>query len=176
MKAFKHLILFALVLLPLARVSAGSWYDDPAEHLFSGQGSHKPWQEQKLHLPVYPGRSGLLHLPSYNSDFGYFIDPASISIGQSDHVVRYTVVIAAPSGVRNVRYEGMRCDTRAYKMYAFGVDDGPFHRFYDARWQVIAGRGHNRYRKDLESDFCNGAYPRRSVAQIIERIKYPPGQ
>lgn len=176
MKAFKYLILVVLALLPLTRVCASSWDDDPAEHYFSYHDTHKPWHEQKLHLPGYPGRSGLLRLQIYNSKFGYFLDPKSISIGHSDHVVRYTVVITAPSGVRNVRYEGIRCDSRAYKMYAFGVDDGPFHKFDGAHWQAIAGQGYNRYRKDLEPDFCNGAYPRRSVAQIIERIQYPPSQ
>ncbi len=56
------------------------------------------------------------------SDFRYFVDPATVSVG-ADRIVRYAVVGRSPSGAENVRFEGIRCPGE-YRIYALGRPDG----------------------------------------------------
>jgi hypothetical protein len=74
-------------------------------------------------LPAFPKRENLIEFTvSAASDFRFFVDAASLSV--SDGAVRYTIVARSPSGVENIAYEGLRCDTRQYRMYATGRPDG----------------------------------------------------
>ena len=56
------------------------------------------------------------------TEFRYFVDPATVSVG-SDRIVRYVVVARSPSGVENVRFEGIRCPGE-YRIFAVGRPDG----------------------------------------------------
>jgi hypothetical protein len=56
------------------------------------------------------------------TDFHYFVDPATLSVG-ADRIVRYVVVGRSASGVDNVRFEGLRCPGE-YRIYAVGRPDG----------------------------------------------------
>lgn len=56
------------------------------------------------------------------TDFRYFVDPATVSVG-TDRIVRYVVVGRSASGVENVRFEGIRCPGE-YRIYAVGRPDG----------------------------------------------------
>lgn len=52
----------------------------------------------------------------------YGIDPASLQIGQ-DGVVRYVMVARSSTGALTAMYEGLRCTTGEYKLYArYNVD------------------------------------------------------
>ena len=44
----------------------------------------------------------------------------SIELGERDNVTRYWLVIKGKSGGYNASYEGMRCTTAEYKVYAYG--------------------------------------------------------
>lgn len=56
------------------------------------------------------------------TSFRFYIDRASLSVGE-DGVVRYTLVARSPHGAENVSYEGMRCKTGMYRVYALGQRD-----------------------------------------------------
>ena len=56
------------------------------------------------------------------TDFRYFVDPATVSVG-SDRIVRYVVVARSSSGVENVAFEGLRCPGE-YRIFAVGRPDG----------------------------------------------------
>ncbi len=52
----------------------------------------------------------------------YGIDPATLQIGK-DGVVRYVMVARSSSGAMTAMYEGVRCNTGEYKLYArYNVD------------------------------------------------------
>jgi hypothetical protein len=89
------------------------------------------WIEEQARLPPYPERGALLELdvPAAN-EFRFYIDPGTLSVGQ-DRVVRYALVARSPSGVENVRVEGLRCSTGEYRIYAVGRPDGS--------WSVRSG-------------------------------------
>lgn len=74
-------------------------------------------------LPAFPKADNLVEFEvSARTDFRFFVDAASLTV--EDGVVRYTVVARSPSGVDNIAYEALRCDTRQYRMYAAGRPDG----------------------------------------------------
>jgi hypothetical protein len=56
------------------------------------------------------------------TDFRYFVDPATVSVG-ADRIVRYVVVARSPSGAENVAFEGLRCPGE-YRIFAVGRPDG----------------------------------------------------
>ena len=83
----------------------------------------KPWEEQRSSLPAYPADRDLVRFEvGPTSAFDFFVDSTSVSVGK-DGVVRYTLVARSPSGALNVSYEGIRCDARQRKLYAFGRSD-----------------------------------------------------
>ena len=57
-----------------------------------------------------------------DTDFHYYVDPASVSVG-ADRIVRYVLVARSPSGVESVTLEGIRCPGE-YRVYAVGHHDG----------------------------------------------------
>jgi hypothetical protein len=103
---------------PMARPSA-EWEEQERARRNPGEG--------ELKLPAWPRNEDLLEFTVSNApSFRFFIDAASVSVG-ADRVVRYTLVARSASGVANVSYEGIRCETGSYKVFAFGND---------GRWSV----------------------------------------
>lgn len=68
------------------------------------------------------------------TDFHYFVDPATLNVG-ADRIVRYVVVARSPSGVENVRFEGIRCPGE-YRIYAVGQPDGSWGG-QPAQWRPV---------------------------------------
>jgi hypothetical protein len=138
------------LLLCLPLVAHAEWMD--FEHDFE-QG--KPWAEVAAKLPPYPKAENLIPFNVSSATRNkFFVDAASISVG-SDKVVRYTVVIDAAGGARNVSYEGMRCETGKRRFYAYGHPDGTWSKARNAGWESIRFRSLLSYHKALYEDhFC----------------------
>lgn len=120
-----------------------------------GVPEEKAFQEIEVALPSYPEDSALLEfLPRRNSANRSYIDRNSISIG-ADRVVRYSTVIRSASGALNTSYEGLRCKTSEYKVYAFGVENGTWAKVPDVQWRKIP-RMSGDFRFALYKDyFCD---------------------
>jgi CNP1-like family len=100
----------------------------------------KPWEEQKWALPEYPADANLVRFyVSPTTPFEFFVDSKSVSVGK-DGVVRYTLVARSPSGASNVSYEGIRCESRERKLYAFGSPDRSWLQARNADWARIPSR------------------------------------
>ena len=92
--------------------------------------------EVQVELPAYPVPARLIEFEkSAYADFRYFIDPETLSVDK-DGVVRYVLVARSLSGVENVTYEGLRCETAEYRFYAFGRADGTWSRSRSA-WRSL---------------------------------------
>lgn len=82
----------------------------------------KQADEQVVAPPAFD-KARLLELElAAATDFRYFVDPATVSVG-ADRIVRYVVVARSPSGVENVSFEGIRCPGE-YRIFAVGRPDG----------------------------------------------------
>ena len=135
----------------------------------------KDFKEADLELPAYPAESDLIEFQlRRNSTNRYYVDPKSISIGP-DRVVRYSAVIKSQSGALNTSYEGLRCKTSEFKVYAYGIKSGDWSRARDPQWRNIARASHD-YRFALYKDyFCDiEAIAGRNAKDLIANVKGNP--
>lgn len=121
-------------------------------------------------FPAYPREPDLIEFfVAATSAFRFFIDPASISVG-NDGVVRYTLVARSAAGARNVSYEGMRCSTGEMRLYALGRDGGWVKSAGD--WRAIAPRSVQRWHNALYREyFCPQKAPIASRREGIEALR-----
>ena len=124
-------------------------------------------------LPPAPAKGDLLPFDLRNStDLKAALDGRSLAVGK-DGVVRYVLVLTSPRGVRNVSYEGIRCDPAEWKMYAVGREDGTWSQLPDPEWRVAEQQAWNSIRFTLAKDYvCEATgLPARDAATIVRRIK-----
>ncbi|HHH40187.1 MAG TPA: hypothetical protein ENK50_11530 [Sedimenticola sp.] len=125
-------------------------FDNPNE-IIRDDIEETPWKEGESDLPPYPKEENLLEfqVDEPASRFRYFVDAASLSVGQDDTLVRYTLVIRSRNGHDNVMYEAMNCTQRQYKTFAYGTRGKKFKMMRKPRWRAIMDTRNNRYRRDL---------------------------
>jgi hypothetical protein len=125
--------------------NSGAWEDEQ---------QRRDWRENPVTLPAYPNETGLIEFTvSVGTSFRFFIDPASVSVG-NDRVVRYTLIARSPSGVTNVSYEGIRCANSSYKIFARG-SNGQWSAVQNSEWQTIEAKTIQRWHNELQMQyFC----------------------
>lgn len=115
----------------------------------------RDWKEAELKLPALPKADALIEFfVSSATSFKFFVDPLSLSVG-ADGVVRYTLVARSPSGAETVSYEGMRCKSGTYKVYAF-ANGGVWSRSRgNPDWWPIEPKSVQRWHQALRREyFC----------------------
>jgi hypothetical protein len=127
--------------------------------------------EQALKLPAYPKDSDLIEFyagPRATNHF--FIDGNSMSAGQ-DGIVRYTLVIKTSGGATDVSYEGIRCASQEFKIYATG-NNGSWTINRLADWRPVESALINRHHAALNHDFfCPLGNPIRSAAEGLDALR-----
>lgn len=161
-KTALSMLLFSLVAAAGAAVPG---FDDDGEEI-------KPWQEQDVQLPESPRPENLLPFsPSAATDNKFFVDAATLSVGE-DGVVRYTLVVLTPQGGRNVSFEGMRCETKEHRLYASGRSDGSWSRARNSQWLRILDATSNRHYAALFQEyFCPGGVIMRNADEVRDALK-----
>jgi len=72
-------------------------------------------------LPAYPRREALIpFFVSATTESDFLVDGASLSVAD-DGVVRYTLVARSRQGAESVSFEGIRCSSGEYRLYATGA-------------------------------------------------------
>jgi hypothetical protein len=129
--------------------------------------------EREVVPPAAPRDEDLRLITLRNlTDNAVALDRKALEVG-ADEVVRFTLVVTSPQGVRNVSYEGIRCGPAEWKLYALGRDDGSWSTPREPVWQVVENRGYNAIRYTLAKDyFCdlNGA-PMKDAKAIVARMR-----
>ena len=167
--------LSAAILLPGLALCDGLAAERGRPDDIGGVPEKKEFKEDALSLPAYPDDAALIEFrPRGNSKNRFYIDRNSVSLG-ADWVVRYTAVIKSPSGVANVSYEGLRCKTSAYKVYAYGTRNGTWTNASEPKWQDV-GRTAASFRYSLWTDYlCDGeGVAGRNAKGLIARLKGDP--
>ena len=168
MMVVRTLVLLSLLLCSGLAISAERGMPED----IGGIPEEKPFKEDSLKLPPYPGDASLLEFRLRGATRNrYFIDRDSVSLGE-DRVVRYAMVIKTASGSTNVSYEGMRCKTSEYKVYAFGTRDGKWVEARDPKWSAVGSTTGN-FHFGLWADYlCDSeAVNGNSVADLIVALK-----
>lgn len=133
--------------------------------------------EDIVQLPGFPQEVNLLEFyVSATTTHKYFIDASTLSVGK-DGVVRYTLVIRTSGGSTNVTYEGMRCESREYKIYATGHRDGTWALARRSEWRPVENKPTNRHHAALSRDyFCpvgNAIYTADEGREALRLGKHP---
>lgn len=139
---------------------------------FDDEYDKKPWQEVEAQLPPAPREESLIPFyvsPTAQGAFG--IDGSTISVG-ADGVVRYVLVVVTQGGARNVSYEGLRCDTRERRLYAFGRPDGSWSKARSNQWVLVENKTVNRHHAALSREyFCPGGIAIRTAQEGVAALK-----
>lgn len=134
---------------------------------------HEPeWREEDITLPAFPTAERLVPLPgdAVGSGYTYLIDVDSVSVDE-DKVSRYTVVIVSPNGTGNVLYEGIRCDTRESKSYAYGTRAQKFEKMPSPEWTSVYTEGPFGYRGLLFKRYvCDSQGWTLDVDSVLDRL------
>lgn len=137
------------------------------------------WRELQVEPPAAPRDQDLLEFhigPNVANRF--YIDGSTLSIG-NDGVVRYVLVVKAAGGAINVTFEGIRCQTGEYRLYASGRADGTWAPSRSANWRPIENKPINRHHAALGRDlFCARGIPIASPEEgreALRRSKDPRG-
>ncbi len=139
-------------LIPLSLLLASFVY---AADDFDEDYDNRSWQEVEVRLPAAPKMENLIPIyVSAATSNQFFVDAASLSVG-ADGVVRYVLEIRSAAGVRNVSFEGMRCETRERRIYASGRQDGSWSKARHNEWVRIQDAYANRHHAVLFLEyFC----------------------
>ena len=125
--------------------------------------------EAQVELPAYPVPARLIEFDqSQAKDFHYLIDPQTLSVDK-DGVVRYVLVARSSSGVENVTYEGLRCDTAEHRFYAFGRADRTWSRSR-SDWRSLQ-QGQPLQRVLYADYFCPQKVPIGNAAEGVRALQ-----
>lgn len=162
--------LLPILLLCLPLAAHAEWGE--FEHEFE---QDKPWSEVAVQLPPYPKAEDLIEFNVSSATRNrHFVDAKSISVG-TDKVVRYTVVIEAMGGAKNVSFEGMRCDLAERRLYAYGHPDGTWSKARNAGWESIKLRSLLSYQKALYEDhFCTDGIHVKDDREAVRNLRRAP--
>lgn len=122
--------------------------------------------EEEVVLPSFPKDADLIEFyVSAATTNRYFIDGSSLNPGK-DGVVRYVMVIRTNGGATNVSFEGLRCATGEYRVFASGRADGSWAKAKISNWQPVENKTVNRHHVALYRElFCPLALPIADAAE-----------
>jgi hypothetical protein len=131
------------------------------------------WRE--VEAPPAPALDarGLIPLETPRSGLRFGVAPASVTLG-ADGIVRYVVVATGPSGAVNGLYEGIRCNTGEYKVYARHNPGSGWVLARDPQWQPLQSAPMPRHALTIaRTGACVGHGTAVSAAKIVSDLRSP---
>lgn len=142
----------AILLIASQQVFAQPLPNQNFESDWEARQAERNWREGDYALPAFPVQKNLIEFPvSAASSFRFFVDATSLSVGK-DRVVRYTLVARSGAGAENISFEGIRCATAMYRIYATGHADGTWSS-RPTDWRTIDPKGVARWHLALRREF-----------------------
>ncbi len=151
----------------------------PVEKDFEYDDSNdKKWSESAAELPPLPREDGLLQVKLDRLPAGMtaFMDTRSLQLDPADGVYRFWLVIRSRSGSYNASFEGLRCETREFKVYGYGNPQRspPVHRADQPSWQPVGKPREGTYRAELMQtllcDHWGKPEPRQQVIDVLRGL------
>jgi hypothetical protein len=157
----------------LLAMALGFWMANAAAQFRNLDDPDAPqWVEDEAVLPAFPQEANLREF--YVSELTahrFFIDASTLSIGK-DGVVRYALVVRTSGGAVNITFEGMRCSTREYRIYASGSPGAGWTKARLSEWRPIENKPVNRHHAALSREyFCPNGTPIRSPEEGREALR-----
>lgn len=173
-------LLAILVALPVAAEKTGidpyfDWRDEIDSGGFQYDDSlDTPWIESETAVLALPRPDDLVpvRLDSLPPGIALFIDRSRITVGDKDRVVRAWLWTRGSGGAENGTFEGFRCETREFRVYAYANPrrDPPVNLARRSTWQAIEGSKARNYRLELLQDYFCGIRGTRSAREIADYL------
>jgi hypothetical protein len=130
------------------------------------------WQEGDVKMPDFPKPENLLEFEaSAANPFRFYVDGNSILAG-ADGAVRYTLVARSTSGAESISFNGLRCKTRAHKVYANGRSDKTWSPVPNSEWKELQLKTITRQHIALMRDFfCPAGVPISTREEGVDALK-----
>lgn len=130
------------------------------------------WKEGEYEMPAPLRDPALREIETDSiSRNRFLVDENTLTVGD-DGVVRYVMVARAGGDAENSTFEGIRCETREWRIYALGRPSGQWANARDASWKPIVDNAYNRPRAVLASEyFCDGPVPPRNRDEVLRRLR-----
>ena len=132
------------------------------------------WREDAVPPPPAYSSSKLIDIEMpRSSSVRMGIDPETISINHETGIVRYVVVARGPSAV-NASYEGIRCATGEYRVYARQVQGNPWSPSGENDWKSMRGQTSIMVQHPFRlarDGICIGTGVRQTVADMVRELK-----
>ena len=132
------------------------------------------WKEDAVPPPPAYATRGLIEIDMpRSSSVKMGIDPATIAINHETGIVRYVVVARGPSAL-NASYEGIRCATGEFRVYARQTQGNPWSNSEDSTWKSMRGQTSVivQYPHWLaRNGICIGTSVRPAVADMVRELK-----
>ena len=159
-------LLLVFLCLPVFSWAAGDVADPYANLTEQDNGYNEdletPWVEIETRVKGGPKESDLTELEIQQLPPGMtlYADLRNLSVDERDHVARLWVVIRSARGAYNGSYEGIRCATHEYKVYAYynPKRSTPLRMVKLPRWRPLRPLD---YRMELAREvLCSDTNPR----------------
>ncbi|WP_456379070.1 CNP1-like family protein [Thiolapillus sp.] len=170
-----------VVLLALLFFVAGVLHSAPTDRYEELTGDQddfeanvKEWKESRSEIPALPDDDAWtqVQIDSLPKNQRAFLDMSTLSISDKDYVVRYWLLVRSTAGGYTATFEGLRCGTGEYVVYAYGNPrrKPAVREVRKPKWKGIGGV-RSAYRKELAEDvFCTGGVPRQRY-QIEQAVQ-----
>jgi hypothetical protein len=151
------------------------WRDDVGRGEYDYDDSQDiPWIESETEVLAPPRPEDLVpvRLDSLPPGIELLIDRTRVTVGEEDRVVRAWLWTRGSGGASNGTFEGFRCETREFKVYAYANPRREPQVSLARRppWQTIKGPKSRSYRLELLEDYFCGIRGTRSAREIVEGL------
>lgn len=135
----------------------------------------KEWKESLEKVPAYPGDDQWkqVQIDVLPKNQQAYLDMESLNVSDKDFVVRYWLRIRSSAGAFTATFEGLRCSTGEYVIYAYGDPRRKpvVRKVKMPKWKEYGRKKGANYREELAEDvFCTGKIPRERY-QIEQAVK-----
>jgi CNP1-like family len=160
--------------------SLAQTFTEPTPDALYADTSEDKFLEPTVALPAPPNSKDLVEVVLPKQGVRFFIDPKSIWLDRDKFLVRYTLVTESQGGTQQIQYQGLRCDAKSYRNYAFlQTKNTPpdWRENTQINWILINPNvSYNRIHAELAFNrlICEGKYTNRDAKSIIDAIKNPP--
>lgn len=133
-----------------------------------------PWIENETEILAMPRPEDLqvVQLDSLPPGIELLVDRTRITVDPKDRVVRGWFWVRSSAGAENGTFEGFRCETGEYKVYAYANPrrDPPVTKAPRPRWRTVDRNRSRDYRTELLQDYFCGIRGTRSAREIAQYL------
>jgi hypothetical protein len=129
------------------------------------------WKEADAPPPAALKLDGLIPIDQPGLSLRFGVEPGSVSVGR-DGIVRYVVVAKSSTGAVNAIYEGIRCSTGEFRVYARYNPSGSWVLNKDPLWRSLHDPQPSSHTLTIaRTGACIGDGTNRSAEQVVRDLR-----